>query len=102
MTSERQRPERPIRRRRPPAQPELERQYRPIAPIPAASEPSDPPVLTEAQCLALLVKRYRWTWVGSNQLRRYDPFGAMPFVRKAATEAAEALNCNGEGASHAA
>jgi len=31
--------------------------------------------MTEADVLAVLVKRYRWTWVSKDSLRRFNPFG---------------------------
>ena len=55
--------------------PLLPGEFRPLAPVPAASEPSDPPPLTEAQCIACLVKHYRWAHIGESQLRRYNPHG---------------------------
>jgi hypothetical protein len=55
--------------------PVLPGEYRPLAPVPAASEPSDPPILTEAECLRLLVKHYRWTWLGKDRLLKWNPHG---------------------------
>ena len=55
--------------------PLLPGEYRPLAPVPAASEPSQRPPLTEAQCLAMLIKHYRWAWLGQGKLRRFNPHG---------------------------
>lgn len=55
--------------------PLLPGEFRPLPLAPAASEPSDPPPLTEAQCLACLVKHYRWCWMGESHLRRWNPHG---------------------------
>lgn len=69
--------------------PILPGELRPLAPTPAASDSGDGPVFTEAQLLAMLVKHYRWVWLGENHLRRYNPHG-----RKIRSEA-EALEDHG-------
>lgn len=55
--------------------PILPGEFRPLAPVPAASDSGDGPVFTEAQLLAMLVRHYRWTWIGKNRLQRYNPHG---------------------------
>lgn len=47
----------------------------PLAPVPASSEGSDPPPLTEAEAIRLLVKHYRWCHLGDNKLMRWNPHG---------------------------
>ena len=61
-----------------------------LTPDPNLPIPGEPVIPSEAECLALLVKRYRWTWIAAGQLRRYDPFGVMPLIRKAVDDRLDA------------
>jgi len=83
-----------VRRRRASASPAvvggsiLPGELRPLAETPASSDSGDGPTFTEAQLLYMLIRHYRWVWVGKDHLQRYNPHGRK--VR----EEVEAL-CNG-------
>lgn len=53
--------------------PLLPGEFRPLAPVPAASESGDPPMATEAELIRQLVYHYRWGWIGEDMLRKYNP-----------------------------
>jgi len=53
--------------------PILPGEYRPLAPVPAASDSGDPPMATEAELIAHLILHYRWGWIGDDMLRKYNP-----------------------------
>jgi hypothetical protein len=55
--------------------PLLPGEFRPLAPVPAASEPTDPPILPEAELLRQLIKHYRWCWLGEGVIHRWNPHG---------------------------
>lgn len=65
--------QRPVRR--PKDGPLLPGEFRPLAPVPAASDSGDGPVFTEAQLLSMLIRHYRWVWLGTDKLMRYNPHG---------------------------
>jgi hypothetical protein len=55
--------------------PLLPGEFRPLAPVPAASDAGDPPIAPEAVLIAQLVKHYRWCHLGAGHLKRYNPHG---------------------------
>lgn len=60
---------------RPPAGPVLPGEFRPAAPTPAASDPGDPPRLSEGDAIRCLIRYHRWLWTGKDSLRRFNPHG---------------------------
>lgn len=73
----RERPAPPVRVRandwEPMGGPVLPGEFRPLAPVPAASESGEPPYLPEAELLRQLCRYYRWCRVGPHQLQRSRP-----------------------------
>jgi hypothetical protein len=57
--------------------PLLPGECRPIAPVPAASGPSDPPPCTEREALRALVKHYGWCWTGQAEIRKLSCRGPI-------------------------
>ena len=57
--------------------PLLPGEYRPLAPVPAASDPSFWASVTEAELLKALVTYHQWTRLDPNTLRRYRRHGAQ-------------------------
>lgn len=53
--------------------PVLPGEFRPLAPIPAASESGGGPTLPEKELIRQLVLHYRWVVMGPGQLQRYNP-----------------------------
>lgn len=55
--------------------PLLPGEVRPLYVTPASSEPSEPPPMSEAECIRCLVRHHRWCHLGDNKLMRWNPHG---------------------------
>ena len=53
--------------------PILPGEFRPLAPVPAASDSGSGPTMTEGELIKQLVLHYRWVVMGAGHLQRYNP-----------------------------
>lgn len=56
--------------------PLLPGEFRPIAPVPASSDPGNPPPFSEQEAIRVLILHYGWCPIGGNELRRYRRHGS--------------------------